>query len=244
MRRFLLCSGIYGQAQALDRLEALVHERRPDAVLFVGGVLQQAREHAPMLRGEFGYTKQDGIFVERFFATLGRLDVFSAILPGVFDAPIELFLHTGMKAELEYPGLHVVHATPMSDGDLAIFGLGASIDGYTDTNIGYCSWTLANYYLRPLATTEKPRTMLLLSEPLQSWHGEEENRRLTEALITSYHPQVCVLGRPCPSRGVERIASTLVISPGYLVDGCAAWLDWSRPRDHQVELIDLAIPAT
>jgi hypothetical protein len=244
MRRFLVCSGIYGQTEALTRLETLVRERRPDGLLFAGGVLARPREYAPASGSEFGYTKEEAVFVEHFFSTLGRLDIFSAIIPGVFDASLDLFLHLGMKAELEYRRLHLVHATPIVEGDVAIFGLGACIDGYKDTDIGYYSQTLAEYYFRPLWTIEKPRTVLLLPEPLQGWHGDVENRRWTDALIATYHPQVCVLGSPCVCRGVEHIASTLLISPGYLSEGCAAWLDWNHHGDDQVEFLHLRKPAT
>jgi hypothetical protein len=244
MRRFLICSGIHGHAEALDRLETLVRERRPDGLLFAGGVLARSRECAPSLRSQFGYTQEEALFVERFFSTLGQLKVFSAIIPGVFDAPLEVFLHLGMKAELAYSRLHVAHITPIAEGDVAIFGLGASINDYTDSDIGYYSRTLAEYYLRPLWTTKQPRTFLMLPEPAQGWHGEEENRRLTDGLIASYHPQVCVLGRPCDHRGLQRLASTLVISPGYLSEGCAAWLDWNRIGDDQVEFLDLSGPGT
>jgi hypothetical protein len=239
MRRYLVCGGIHGQSEALERLETLVRQRRPDGVLFAGGVLSRAREFASSSHCEFSYTREDALFIERFFSTLGRLNVFSAIIPGVFDAPLDLFLHLGMMAELEYPRLHLVHATPSETADVAIFGLGTCIAGHTNPNIGHYSRTLAEYYLRPLGMSAKPRTVLLLAEPLQGWQGDAANRRLTEALIATYHPRVCVLGRPCVSQGVEHIASTLLIGPGYLSEGCAVWLDWSRPESEQVEFLDL-----
>jgi hypothetical protein len=243
MRRFLVCSGVYGQAEALDRLDALLHQRRPEGLLFAGGVLSRPRECTPTSTTEFGYTKEEAAFVERFFATLGRSGVFSAVVPGVFDAPLDQFLRLGMAAELEYPRLHLVHATPVVEGDVAVFGLGACIDGYTDTDIGYYSRTLAEYYFRPLWTVRQPRTVLLLAEPPESWHGDAENRRLADALIATYHPRVCIFGNPRERQGVERLASTLVINPGALADRRAAWLDWDRHAEHQVEFLDLGATA-
>src|SRR6185369_15788477 len=133
----------------------------------------------------------------------------------------------------------VVHCTPIEQGDVAVVGLGASITDYTATDIGYYSRSLADYYLRSLWTTSKPRTVLLLPESPQSWRGEVEDRRLADALMATYHPAVCVLGRSSGKRGVERIADTLVINPGLLSEGSAAWLDWDRPACEQVEFLDL-----
>ena len=39
------------------------------------------------------------------------------------------------------------------------------------------------------------------------------------------------------SRGMQRIAHTLVVNPGRFADGSAAWLDWGRPAGEQVELL-------
>ena len=146
-----MCGGTYGQPEALNFLENTVLERRPDGLLFAGGVLPRPRNHAPTATSEYGYTKEEGLFVERFFSMLGRLKVFSVIIPGVCDAPLDQFLHLGMKAELEFPQVHLAHATPVVAGDLAIFGLGGSISTYTDTDIGYCSRTQADYYTNGLS---------------------------------------------------------------------------------------------
>jgi hypothetical protein len=237
MRRFLVCGGIFGQADALALLESLARESRPDGILFAGYVLPRSREYASTATTAFGYTKVEMLFVERFFATLGRLGLFAAVIPGAFDAPLDSFLDLGMKAELEYPHLHMVHDTPSVEGNVAVFGLGASIDAYTDPDIGYCSRTMAEYHLRPMWTAKQSRTILLLAEAPQSWLGEGEDRRLAGSLIGSHHPDVCVIGDPHTGWGVEQLASTLILHPGGLADGSAAWLDWNRPRGHQVEFV-------
>jgi hypothetical protein len=244
MRTYLVCGGIHGQALALTRLEALVRARRPDGVLFAGGVLSRSREYACTAQSEFGYTRGDALFVEHFFSVLGHLDVFCAIIPGVCDAPLDLFLHLAMKAELEFSQVRLVHATPVIERDVAIFGLGACIAAHTNPNIGHYSRTLAEYFFRPMGRNAKPRTMLLLPEPVQACHDDAENRRLTEAFVGTYHPTLAVLGRPCVQPGVEYLARTLILSPGYLSEGCAAWLDWNRPADDQVEFLDLSSEPT
>jgi Icc-related predicted phosphoesterase len=239
MRRFLVCSGVHGRIESLEWLHKAVRQRRPDGVLFAGGVLDRERTYAPTSTTCWGHTKSDTLFLQSFFDSLGGLGIFTAIIPGVFDAPLDQFLHLGMNAEIEYPPLHVVHGTPIEQGDVAVVGLGACVTDYTSTDIGYYSRSLAEYYFRSLWTTSKPRTVLLLPEPPQSWLGDAEDRRMANALMTTYHPGVCVLGRPSKRRGVERIANTLVINPGYLSEGSAAWLDWDRPACEQVEILDL-----
>jgi hypothetical protein len=216
-----------------------VSQRRPDGILFAGGVLDRSRRYAPTARTEFGHTKEDIWFLTDFFSTLGQLGVFSAVIPGVYDAPLELFLRIGMNAELENPSLHLVHATLIEEKDVAVVGLGACITDYTSTDIGYYSRSLADYYFRSLWTTPKPRKVLLLPEPPQSWLGSIENRKIADGLMTTFHPTLCVLGSPKHRPGTERIADTLVINPGHLCEGCAGWVDWSLPTGKQVEFLDL-----
>ena len=239
MRRFLVCSGVHGQSESLAWLKGAVAQRRPDGILFAGGVLDRSRRYAPTSTTEFGHTKEDICFLTQFFSVLGRLGVFSTVILGVFDAPLELFLRIGMNAELEYPSLHLVHATLIEERDVAVVGLGACITDYTSTDIGYYSRSLADYYFRSLWTTLKPRKVLLLPEPPQSWLGNIENRRIADALVTTYRPTLCVLGSPSHRLSAERIADTLVINPGHLCAGSAAWLDWDRPACKQVEFLDL-----
>jgi hypothetical protein len=52
-----------------------------------------------------------------------------------------------------------------------------------------------------------------------------------------------VVGGPSALRGTQRVARTLVVNPGQLAEGWAAWLDWSAPSGEQVELLDLRDPA-
>jgi Icc-related predicted phosphoesterase len=54
---------------------------------------------------------------------------------------------------------------------------------------------------------------------------------------------VCVVGGDSEHRGFERVAHTLVINPGSLADGHAAWLDLGQRTDNQVELVDCHAPS-
>ena len=45
MRRFLVCGGVHSQLECLTLIEKTVTQRRPDAVLFAGGVLGPTRQY-------------------------------------------------------------------------------------------------------------------------------------------------------------------------------------------------------
>jgi Icc-related predicted phosphoesterase len=239
MRRFLVCSGVHSRPRCLDWLRQVVARRRPDGVLFAGGVLDTARHYAPRTTTEWGLTDEDARFLEQFFETLGHLGVFSAVIPGPVDTPVEDFLRIGMHAELEYPGVHLAHATLVEKGDIAVSGMGGCISEGAATDPTMCSRTLAEYHLRSLATAKQPRKILLLATPPIGLLGGKEGSSVINDFIDSYHPSLCVVGGPSGRRGTQRIASTLVLNPGHLAESWAAWLDWNRPVEERVEFLNV-----
>lgn len=238
MRRFLIIGGVNGNSEALLDLPSKVRELTPDGLLFVGGVFpHNQKENEEFVCECEDYTKEGAAFMDRFFATIGSLGVFSAVIPGVFDAPFDEFLTRGMTAERRYPDLHIVHVTPAQKGDVAIFGLGGCIADHSSVNTGYYSRSLADYYMRPLLTCKLPRRILLASDRPESWQGELGDVQLVDALIATFHPEVCVAGRLGVKKPIERIGETLLIHPGDFSAGCAAWLDLDRPVADQAKLL-------
>jgi Icc-related predicted phosphoesterase len=242
MKRFLLCAGVQSSVKSLSWLRRAVEVRPPDGVLFAGGVLAAPRHYAARQGTAWGLTHEDGLLIEQFFETLGRLGVFCAVIPGPADTPLEDFLRMGMHAEIESPGVHLAHATVIEKGDMAVCGLGGNVSEANATDPDMCSRTLAEYYLRPLWTAKQPHKVLLLSAPPPGPLGGDHGSKFTADLIDSYHPNLCVVAGPSEQRGSQRFARTLVINPGRLADGWAAWLDWNRPVDEQVEVLDLRHP--
>ncbi len=239
MRRFLVCSGVHSRPKSLEWLRQAVAKRRPEGLLFAGGVLDRGRQYVAQTTTQWGLTHDDALFLEKFFETVGGLDIFSAIIPGPVDTPLEDFLRLGMNAEVDFPGLHLVHATLVEKGDIAVCGMGGCISGCPATELDTCSRTLAEYHLRSLGSAKQPHKVLLLANPPPGQLGGEEGSALTGDLIDSYHPSLCVVAGPSERRGTQRIASTLVINPGCLAEGWAAWLDRNRPADEQVEFLNL-----
>jgi hypothetical protein len=239
MRRLLVCAGLHSRPRGLEWLCQVVQAREPDGVVFAGGVLDEVRQHGARPAPAEGLTPADGRFLEQFFRVLGKLGVFSAVIPGPADVPLEDFLRLGMHAEIESPQVHVAHATLITRADVAVCGVGGRLWESRANGRGGYSRTLAEYHLRPLWTAPKPHRILLLPAPPPGPLGGEQGSPLVGQLIDSFHPSLCVVCGPNERRGSERIAQTLVINPGHLAEGWAALLDWHCPRDEQVEFVNL-----
>jgi Icc-related predicted phosphoesterase len=99
---------------------------------------------------------------------------------------------------------------------------------------------MAEYFSRMLWQAEQSRKILLLgSAPSGPLGGPSEEAEIAGQLINSCHPHLCAVGGKTERRGTQRIASTTIVNPGRLSDGSAAWFDWTRPRNEQVEILDL-----
>lgn len=242
MRRFLVCSGVHSKPKSLDWLRQAVEQRRPDGIFFAGGVLDSVRQYAATTT-PWGLTRDDARFLEKFFEVIGKLGIFTAVIPGPADTPLEDFLRIGMHAEIEYRTVHLVHATLIEQHDLAISGMGGCLADGPVTDPEICSRTLVEYHLRPLWTARQPHKVLLLAMPPKGLLGGPAGNTLISDLIDSYHPSLCVAAGPSDCRGTQRIGHTLVVNPGHLSDGWAAWLDWGRGGDEPVEFLDLRHPA-
>ena len=93
-------------------------------------------------------SSEDTAFVEQFFAALGGLGVFCAVIPGPAGEPLDEFFRLATEAELAFPNVHVVHATPTQEGDVVVCGLGGDIS--EEPLIGCECYTRvsATYFLR------------------------------------------------------------------------------------------------
>ena len=243
MRRYLVFAGLDGDLDALKRLEGVIGERRPDLLLFAGGVSCQgcvSTERRPDL------TPRQAESYHRWFEWLGRTGLPAALIPGRFDVPLEDFLKAGMAAEVEYGGVHMVEGSLWEDGDTAVCGVGGALTEretavYPQVKL---SRVMAEYALRGLARSDRSVKILLLSSPPNGKLGGDAGCAIVGELIDSLHPHIAVVAGPSEARGVERVAHTWVVNPGRLRDGCAAWIDWKRPGDQRVELLDLELVAS
>jgi len=231
MKRLVIVGRLDGQHEVLSKLQTLVQERQPDGVLFAGCILgTQPVSLAEKLKRWEG-----------FFEALGKLGVFTAAIPGSADVPLREFLRLAKDAEVAHPNVHVAHATLFKQKDIAVRGLGGELteaEDQTEDRLCY-SRASAEYFLRTLWRAEQPHKVLLLSVAPPGQLGGEAGNRICGDLIDSYHPSLCVVAGKTERCGSQRIAHTLIVNPGRLADGSAAFLDWSRNKPEQVEFLRL-----
>ncbi|HEY3352416.1 MAG TPA: hypothetical protein VGQ83_04140 [Polyangia bacterium] len=238
VRRFLVCGRLDGREEVLERLVVAAHARRPDLLLFCGGVLDPAARSLDRSPGT-ERLRRDRVLLERFFHTLGQLKTRAAVIPGAADAPLREFLRVGMNAEVEFPGAHVVHDVLLEEGDVAVAGVGGDLTAAEDSLEAAVrhSRVLADYFLRELRDARQSLKVLLLAVPPTGRLGGAAGSAIATELIDSHHPFLCVVGGPEATRGWERAARTLIVNPGELSAGSAAWVDLTRGTEEQVELI-------
>jgi hypothetical protein len=192
MRRFLICSGIHGDPNGIARLERVAAARHPDGILFAGGILAPARECA-VRSTPWCLTTADARFIEDGFAALGRLKVFSAVIPGPAGEPMDEFYRLAMAAELTFPNVHVVHATLVEKEDVAVCGIGGTIAEGPLLGAETYTRTTVEYQLRPLWRSKKPRKVLLLAAAPSGSLGSRDDKTLVWELIDSFHPDLCAV---------------------------------------------------
>ena len=241
MRRFLICSGIHGDPSAVARLGRLAAGWHPDGILFTGGILAPGRPCAARST-PWCLTADESRFIEEFFAALGRLKVFSAVIPGPAGEPLDEFYRLALAAELTFPDVRAVHATLVEKAGVAVCGVGGTIAEGPLLGAETCTRTTAEYLLRPLRWSDQPRKVLLLAASPGGSPGWPYDKRLVWELIDSFHPDLCAVYAPCDKQESRAVGKTLMVNPGCLADGKAAWLDWSRDGRDRVEFIDRAGP--
>ena len=238
MRTFLACSGIDGQKNAIDTLEQLVRQRQPDAILFAGGLFAPPEsDESPTAGAERRH--QDVQLLEQFFATLGATRTVAAVIPGPSDSPLRAFMMAGMNARSQSPGVHLVHCTIITARDVVISGVGGELTEVEDSGepVVRSSRTAAQYFLQAFDTAAESEKVLLLGSIPKGALGGASGNPIASDLIDTYHPKLCVVAGPSAGRGAEQVAHTTIVQPGSLSTGSAAWIDWSRGIEEQVEMI-------
>jgi hypothetical protein len=184
-------------------------------------------------------TPEDELFLHEFAAALEGLGAFSAVIPGANFVPMDQFYRWGIAVELNFPHVHMVHATLLEERDLAVCGLGVIVAEEALMREDSYSRARALYFLRTLQRSVRPHKVLLLPEPPPGVLGGPEGNCILGDIIDGVRPSVCVVAGRTERRGVQRIASTLVVNPGSLIDNSAALLDWDRTGDDQVEFLGI-----
>lgn len=217
MNTILVCAGVYGDNAALEELVALAESRKPDCILFAGGII------APESKG----TERARFFV-RFLAALGGASPFSLVIPGTHDTPLTEYMRAAITSETVSPHVFSAHAVPVIQQDVAVLGLGGSITDTEDSqhpSITY-SHTTAEYFFK---------TFLHLTSSIKIMMLHEIYPNLMSEFLKTYRPFICVKGGDA-NYSSEVLPHTLRVNPGHLIKHSAAWI---TRQERKVEKIDL-----
>ena len=239
MKRYLVFAGLDGEVGSITALQQVIAERKPDCLLFAGGVGCEACIGKDTSRPDL--TPEQAARYEEFYHWLGNCGVPAAVIPGPFDVPLESFLKIGMNSEVEYGNVHLVEGSIWEAGEAAIVGAGGELTEHHTSVFPRVrlSRTMAEYGLRGLVCSDAGVKIMLLSTPISGRLGGDHGSPLAGELVDSFHPHLAVVGGDTKHRGVERVANSLIVNPGRLRDGSAAWIDWTRPANERVELMDV-----
>jgi hypothetical protein len=159
-------------------------------------------------------------------------------IPGPNDAPLNTFLRVALNVENIFSHILIAHAHPVLDGEIAINGIGGYITEDEDTSQPVIKYAHASaeYFLRNLWRVDKPIKILMLSEPPTGILGGDKGNPIVNEFLKSYHPTVCVVMGQTKHRGsAGEYPHSLVINPGMISEGSAAYLDTVT---REVEMLD------
>lgn len=241
MKTILAVCGLDGRRDSLALLTKAIDERRPEVVLFAGGLF---RPHSGKELQDDGLNRNGAelSLLESLLSLTASKRCLLAVIPGPRDGPLQSFLRTSIRAEVRYRGVKVVHDAVMTvNGNLAISGIAGELAQSEDAcePVIRCSRETAGYFLRPFQAARAPHKVLLLAVPPVGVLGGKSGNLIVRSLVETYRPRLCVTAGDTARRGVQRVARTLIVNPGRLSDGSAAWIDLNRTAAEQVELLDL-----
>lgn len=230
VRKLLAVGGISGAVEPLELLLGELTETPVDVVAVVGDL------GAP-------WSKPDTY--RTIFKTLGRVEKPTFWVPGPTDAPLRDYLRESYNMEIAYPHLHGVHGTvALAPGPVLFAGIGGEIVDDPEAIRGeeavlrYPGWEV-EYRLKIIREfKDHPSVFLFTTRPAHKGLREPGSEAVAE-LIKTYSPRLAIVA----GEGVteERLAKTLVVSPGRLDRGQYAMIDL---HDLTVEVGTVAAQAT
>jgi Icc-related predicted phosphoesterase len=230
VRKLLAVGGITGAVEPLEQLLDELNEKPVDAVAVVG---------------DLGAPWSTPDTYRAIFKALGRVETPAYWVPGPMDAPLRDYLRESYNMEIVYPHLHGVHGTvALAPGPVLFAGMGGEIVDDPEAIRGeeavlrYPGWEV-EYRLKIIREfKEHPMVCLFTTRPVHKGLREPGSEAIAE-LIKTYSPRLAIVS----GEGVteERLAKTLVVSPGRIDRGQYALIDL---HDLKVEVGTLAAQAS
>ncbi|MDR7416366.1 MAG: heat-stable protein [Armatimonadota bacterium] len=226
LRHLVLAAEPRGDADAVHRLVKAATEGGVDAIAMVGDLT------GPNPTAET---------LASLFKILGSANLPTYHVPGPDDAPIVDYLREAYNVELVYPFMHSVHGTfSIGPGHVVFAGMGGEIiDEATRTReevtrLRYEAWEV-EYRLKVLQELKDSlKVFLFTTPPAHRGLGEAGSQELAQ-LVKTYNPQLVVVRTP--ELRTETLGASLVVSPGFLIQGSAALFDF---RERRVERFSLS----
>jgi Icc-related predicted phosphoesterase len=227
MNNFVACAGLFGDVGVLTDFVSFIKAKKPDAILFAGGIMQpdRSQEH-----------RMD--YMARFIEAIGKTGCKMAMIPGPYDAPLSDYFRMSLNFEVVYPNICSVHATPVVWHDTIIGGFGGNITESEESSLDIIksSHITAEYYLRNLWNASESIKVLLISEPPPEKLSGTRGNPIIKEIINNYRPTLCIAGGKTGDWGHDTGGPTTVVNPGALKDGAAAWVDLMSDRITRIDL--------
>ena len=241
MRRYLAMAGLDGKTDRLAEVSEVVEQRKPEAILFAGGLGCKGCVDT----SQPGFSPKQLDVYAQFLHWAGGQSMPVVVIPGPYDVPLGEFYQWSTNAETDHSHLRVVHATSWRIKDTVFGGIGGAIceHDHCEHPRLQVSRAEAEYFLRNIVRDEAPLHVILLNQPPTGTLGGNSGNTIVSELIDSLHPRLAVTAGETSHRGHEQVARTTIVNPGRLSDGSLAYIDFSRPTEERVEVLDLATRA-
>jgi len=246
--KILAISDVRGDLKYMDRLGELVRDRNPDIVIFAGNTLPGEERFKEWLNArregrEPEYTEADlrkdeeeaVKIYESFFDTLGKLNVLTAVIPGVMDSPGRLYYPTVMHHESIFPTVHSIHGGFIlsPERSYVIAGYGGLLTENEEEDrmvLAFPRWR-AEYDLKFLHQLEQDRVLIFNTIPGDGDGLDlEKGSEVVTTLIKMHHPKVVFCGGLPHVQKQEYVGDSLIVLPGGFNMGKYAFVD-TRARD-------------
>ena len=251
----LVIGDLQGNLEFLGKLTEVIPQIRPHMILFTGGITKgtarlrefekalQEKRHPDRFRPEIlEEEKEDLMLYERFFDSLGNLDLPVYTVPGRMDAPLHRYEKAARDHEITFPKIRSVHQGFAFFHEYEIVGLGGEITEHDREDffiLRYPRWE-AEYSLKFVFDLKPRQLLMLFHTPPRSGEfdlvgGRYIGSEVVTDLIKTFNPRYAFVGTlPTPRKGW--VGDTLVVAPGALAQGYYAVVDLT---DRSVEFGDL-----
>jgi len=241
--RIMAITDLNGNTEMLESFKAKAREEAPGMIVFTGDIVRDGARFnewsaarrdnrppdskLPQIQQE---EHEDFRSYDAFFRALSDTGVWSYVIPGGIDAPLDLFLQVATNREVVARNTHVVHnriagkfVSPQAR-DMYVCGFGGIIDedeSETFFVLQFSRWQ-ALYAAESFKDYPDPKMLLVHTPPkAMSQHGSH----VVEEMINTVRPSHAFCGAVGGLQGEHEVGTTFVVCPGRMSEGNYAIVD-------------------